>query len=157
MLCPRMRKARIRYFDCTKEDKVSVMFVQAKSQLNIPSWTEIPEKIKNAKEVIHTACQQTVVDIETFSAIASLVGAPRVLQALGKDKLYPFIHHFSKGYGANQDPFRGYLLVFAISMGCILIGKLDVVSTLLSNFFVAAYALINFSVFHASITKSPGW
>merc|ERR1719251_314890 len=56
------------------------------------------------------------------SAIASLVGAPRVLQALGKDKLYPFIHHFSKGYGANQDPFRGYLLVFAISMGCILIG-----------------------------------
>merc|ERR1712013_282215 len=31
------------------------------------------------------------------------------------------------------------------------------VSSLLSNFFVAAYALVNFSVFHASITKSPGW
>jgi hypothetical protein len=31
------------------------------------------------------------------------------------------------------------------------------VATLLSNFFVAAYTLINFSVFHASITKSPGW
>ena len=31
------------------------------------------------------------------------------------------------------------------------------VSSLLSNFFVAAYALINFSVFHASVTKSPGW
>ena len=31
------------------------------------------------------------------------------------------------------------------------------VSGLLSNFFVATYALINFSVFHASITKSPGW
>ncbi|QQP39998.1 Uncharacterized protein FKW44_013884 [Caligus rogercresseyi] len=35
--------------------------------------------------------------------------------------------------------------------------ELDAVSSLLSNFFVAAYALINFSVFHASITKSPGW
>ena len=35
--------------------------------------------------------------------------------------------------------------------------QLDVVSTLLSNFFVCAYALINFSVFHASVTKSPGW
>jgi len=64
---------------------------------------------------------------------------------------------FEKGYGANQDPFRGYFLVFCISLGCILIGKLDLVATLLSNFFVAAYALINFSVFHASITKSPGW
>jgi len=91
------------------------------------------------------------------SAIASLVGAPRVLQALAKDKLYPLIHVFEKGYGANQDPFRGYFLVFCISLGCILIGKLDLVATLLSNFFVAAYALINFSVFHASITKSPGW
>jgi len=76
---------------------------------------------------------------------------------LAKDKLYPLIHVFEKGYGANQDPFRGYFLVFCISLGCILIGKLDLVATLLSNFFVAAYALINFSVFHASITKSPGW
>ena len=68
-----------------------------------------------------------------------------------------FISLFNKGYGANQDPLRGYLLVFCISLGCILLGKLDLVATLLSNFFVAAYALINFSVFHASITKSPGW
>lgn len=45
------------------------------------------------------------------SAIASLVGAPRVLQALAKDKLYPFIGFFSTGYGANNDPFRGYILV----------------------------------------------
>lgn len=31
------------------------------------------------------------------------------------------------------------------------------VSSLLSNFFVAAYALINFCVFHVSLTKSPSW
>jgi amino acid transporter len=45
------------------------------------------------------------------SAIASLVGAPRVLQALAKDKLYPLIGFFGSGYGANNDPFRGYILV----------------------------------------------
>jgi len=91
------------------------------------------------------------------SAIASLVGAPRVLQALAKDKLYPKVEFFGVGWGANNDPVRGYVLVFLISLGCILIGELNLVSSLLSNFFVAAYALINFSVFHASITKSPGW
>lgn len=91
------------------------------------------------------------------SAIASLVGAPRVLQALAKDKLYPKIEFFAPGFGANNDPIRGYVLVFLISLGCILIGELNMISSLLSNFFVAAYALINFSVFHASITKSPGW
>jgi solute carrier family 12 sodium/potassium/chloride transporter 2 len=91
------------------------------------------------------------------SAIASLVGAPRVLQALAKDRLYPFIETFATGWGVNNDPIRGYVFVFAISLVCILIGDLNVVSGLLSNFFVATYALINFSVFHASITKSPGW
>merc|ERR1712223_2366311 len=91
------------------------------------------------------------------SAIASLVGAPRVLQALAKDNLYPGMSFFAKGQGANNDPFRGYVLVFLISFACILIAELDVVSSLLSNFFVCTYALINFSVFHASITKSPGW
>ncbi len=91
------------------------------------------------------------------SAIASLVGAPRVFQAVAKDKLFPFIGSFAEGWGANNDPVRGYILVFLISLVCILIGDLNVVSSLLSNFFVAAYALINFSVFHASITNSPGW
>merc|ERR1719431_1191585 len=91
------------------------------------------------------------------SAIASLVGAPRVLQALARDKLYTRIEFFAQGMGANNDPVRGYVLVFLIALGCILIGELNLVSSLLSNFFVAAYALINFSVFHASITKSPGW
>lgn len=56
------------------------------------------------------------------SAIASLVGAPRVLQALAKDKLYPGLFLFSKGSGANNDPVRGYILVFVISFICIMIG-----------------------------------
>lgn len=56
------------------------------------------------------------------SAIASLVGAPRVLQALARDKLYPGLTYFAKGYGANDDPFRGYILVFFISLGCTMIG-----------------------------------
>ena len=91
------------------------------------------------------------------SAIASLVGAPRVLQAVAKDKLFPYIEGFGEGWGANNDPFRGYILVFLIALVCVLIGDLNVVSGLLSNFFVAAYALINFSVFHASVLNSPGW
>ena len=91
------------------------------------------------------------------SAIASLVGAPRVFQAVAKDKLFPGIESFSQGWGKNNDPIRGYILVFIISLICILIGDLNVVSSLLSNFFVAAYALINFSVFHSDITNSPGW
>ena len=60
------------------------------------------------------------------SAIASLVGAPRILQALAKDGVYPGLGIFSKGYGANNDPVRGYLLVCLISLGCIMVGEFNI-------------------------------
>ena len=91
------------------------------------------------------------------SAIASLVGAPRVLQAVARDKLYPKIEFFAKGHGANNDPFRGYILVFVIAFCCLMIGSLNTIGKVASNFFLAAYALMNLSVFHSSMTKSPGW
>ena len=91
------------------------------------------------------------------SAIASLVGAPRVLQAVGKDKIYPFANFFAKGYTANNDPFRGYILVFVIAFAFVMIASLNEISVIASNFFLAAYALMNLSCFHSSMTKSPGW
>ena len=91
------------------------------------------------------------------SAIASLVGAPRVLQAVGKDKLYPGVHFFAHGYTANNDPYRGYILVFVVAMVFAMIAKLNTVSVIASNFFLAAYALMNLSCFHSSITKAPSW
>jgi hypothetical protein len=33
---------------------------------------------------------------------------------------------------------------------------LNIIAPIISNFFLASYALINFSVFHASIANSPG-
>merc|ERR1719193_1228092 len=73
------------------------------------------------------------------------------------DKLYPKMEFFAKGHGANNDPFRGYILVFLIAFGCLMIGDLNAIGKLASNFFLAAYALMNLSVFHSSMTKSPGW
>ena len=91
------------------------------------------------------------------SAIASLVGAPRVLQAVGKDKIYPGVAWFAQGYTANNDPFRGYILVFVLAFGFCMFAKLNTVSVIASNFFLAAYALMNLSCFHSSITKAPSW
>lgn len=39
----------------------------------------------------------------------------------------------------------------------ILIGELNIIAPLISNFFLAAYMLINFSTFHASLAKPVGW
>ncbi|XP_053303974.1 solute carrier family 12 member 3-like [Spea bombifrons] len=91
------------------------------------------------------------------SALACLVSAPKVFQCLCKDKLYPFIGFFGKGYGKNNEPLRAYILTFVIAIAFILIAELNVIAPIISNFFLCSYALINFSCFHASITNSPGW
>jgi len=51
------------------------------------------------------------------SALASLVSAPKVFQALCKDELYPKIKWFAKGFGKNNEPVRGYVLTFIIAIG----------------------------------------
>lgn len=91
------------------------------------------------------------------SALASLVSAPKVFQALCKDNIYPGLGMFAKGYGKNNEPLRGYILTFGIALAFILIAELNVIAPIISNFFLASYALINFSVFHASLANSPGW
>ncbi|XP_032514498.1 bumetanide-sensitive sodium-(potassium)-chloride cotransporter [Danaus plexippus] len=91
------------------------------------------------------------------SALASLVSAPKVFQALCQDKLYPWLEFFAKGYGANNEPVRGYVLTFVIAVAFILMGGLNQIAPLISNFFLAAYALINFATFHASLARPVGW
>uniref|UniRef100_A0A667X582 Solute carrier family 12 member 3 n=1 Tax=Myripristis murdjan TaxID=586833 RepID=A0A667X582_9TELE len=91
------------------------------------------------------------------SALACLVSAAKVFQCLCKDKLYPLIGFFGKGYGKNDEPLRGYILTYIIAVCFILIAELNTIAPIISNFFLCSYALINFSCFHASITNSPGW
>uniref|UniRef100_A0A672M015 Solute carrier family 12 member 9 n=1 Tax=Sinocyclocheilus grahami TaxID=75366 RepID=A0A672M015_SINGR len=57
----------------------------------------------------------------------------------------------------NKEPLRAYVLTFIIGLAFILIAELNIIAPIISNFFLASYALINFSVFHASLANSPGW
>lgn len=91
------------------------------------------------------------------SALASLVSAPKVFQALCQDKLLPGIEYFGKGFGINNEPKRGYVLAFLIAIGCCLIGELNAIAPIISNFFLAAYTLINYACFHSTLVKSPGF
>ncbi|XP_062614460.1 solute carrier family 12 member 3-like [Saccostrea cucullata] len=91
------------------------------------------------------------------SALASMVGAPKVFQALGKDRLFPLLHFFAKGYGPGDEPRRGYILTFFICVAMVCIGELDLIAPIISNFFLMAYVLINYSCFDASLADSPGF
>ncbi|XP_065911797.1 solute carrier family 12 member 2-like [Dysidea avara] len=93
------------------------------------------------------------------SALASLIGAPKIFQRVCQDKIFPYIGFFAKGQGrTGTEPIRGYLLTYVIAAGCIVsLGDLNAIAPIISNFFLMAYALINYACFAASFTKSPGW
>lgn len=46
-----------------------------------------------------------------------------LLQAVCKDKIFPKVDFFAKGYGPSENPRRAYILAFVIGLGFILIGK----------------------------------
>ncbi|GLH13675.1 Uncharacterized protein GBIM_18199 [Gryllus bimaculatus] len=91
------------------------------------------------------------------TALTNLLSVPRIIQALGIDRIYPGLIFFSKGYGKSGEPYRGYVITFLVSAGFLLIAQLNVIAPLISNFYLASYALINFCTFHAALIKPLGW
>jgi solute carrier family 12 sodium/potassium/chloride transporter 2 len=56
------------------------------------------------------------------TALTNLLSVPRLIQALGIDRIYPGLIFFSKGYGKAGEPYRGYVLTFLVSTAFVLIG-----------------------------------
>ncbi|HZL08923.1 MAG TPA: amino acid permease [Prolixibacteraceae bacterium] len=75
------------------------------------------------------------------SALGSIMGAPRIMQAVAKDGIAPFF--FSKGYGASNEPRNALLLTFIIAEGGILIGDLNVIARIVTIFFIITYGFLN--------------
>ncbi|MEL6715002.1 MAG: amino acid permease, partial [Planctomycetota bacterium] len=83
----------------------------------------------------------------TFSsALASIVGAPRILQALGDHGVLPngawLAERTPKG-----EPRNALLLTAAIVAGALLLRDLNAIAPVITMFFLITYGMINFVVF----------
>ena len=75
------------------------------------------------------------------SALGSILGAPRILQAIAMDKIAPSI--FAKGTGKTNEPRNALLLAALIAEAGILIGQLDIIARIVSMFFITTYGFLN--------------
>jgi solute carrier family 12 (sodium/potassium/chloride transporter), member 2 len=91
------------------------------------------------------------------SALGSFLGAPRILQAMGQDRLMRVFSFFGKGAGATQEPRRATILTLAIAVGVIWAGDLNAVAEIISMFFLIAYGMINLSAFIESRSANPSF
>ena len=91
------------------------------------------------------------------SALGSFLGAPRILQAIGKDRLLRPLTFFGKGSGATNEPRRATVLSFGIAVAVIWAGDLNAVAEVISMFFLIAYGMINLSAFVESKGANPSF
>ena len=98
-----------------------------------------------------------VISATLSSAMASFLGAPRILQSLAGDKIFPFLNPFAKGAGPAQNPRRGVLLSAGIAGVTIVLGNLNVVAPVVSMFFLISYGLLNYATFYESRSFSPSF
>ncbi|WP_298038885.1 amino acid permease [uncultured Desulfuromonas sp.] len=91
------------------------------------------------------------------SAMASFLGAPRILQSLAGDKIFPLLNPFSKGAGPASNPQRGVLLAAAIAVLTVGLGNLNLIASVVAMFFLISYGLLNYATYFEAKAASPSF
>ena len=80
------------------------------------------------------------------SALGSMLGAPRILQALAKQKTIPFHKVFAAKTKRNE-PRNAIILTGIVIEISLIVGSLDALATLITMFFLITYGMLNLVVF----------
>ena len=91
------------------------------------------------------------------SAMASFLGAPRILQSLAADRIFPFLVPFAKGSGPTANPRRGVLLSAGIAYATVAWGQLNLIAPVVSMFFLVSYGLLNYATYYEARSQSPSF
>ena len=89
------------------------------------------------------------------SAVGSFLCAPRVLQALSRDRLLPRV--FGKGFGKTDDPRFSAVICFGIAAVGIALGDINLLAPILTMFNLSTYALLNFAAASEELLANPSW
>ncbi|KAL3040793.1 hypothetical protein OYC64_011736 [Pagothenia borchgrevinki] len=90
------------------------------------------------------------------AGLQSLTGAPRLLQAIARDGIVPFLQVFGHGK-ANGEPTWALVLTAGICEIGILIASLDAVAPILSMFFLMCYLFVNLACALQTLLRTPNW
>jgi len=105
-----------------------------------------------------------VVAASLSSAVGSYLGAPRVLQAISRDRILPVLAPFAKGAPKGDEPRRALLLTLGITVAVLLWagegsggGALNAVAAVVTMFFLYSYGMINLAAFLEDVADNPSF
>lgn len=98
------------------------------------------------------------------SAAGSFLGAPRVLQALARDQIFPMLGIFGRGSQKRDEPRLGLALTLGLTFVVILLlsggdsmAAFDLIAGIVTMFFLCTYGMINLAAFVESFGANPSF
>ncbi|MEB3211425.1 MAG: Na-K-Cl cotransporter, partial [Leptolyngbyaceae bacterium] len=92
------------------------------------------------------------------SAIGSILGAPRILQALARDEILPgWMAFLGKGSGRRDEPRIGTAVTLGVVVLAVSVGDLNLIAPVLTMFFLTTYLVLNVSAGIEGFLKSPSF
>ena len=92
------------------------------------------------------------------SAMGSILGAPRILQALARDGVLPWpLHTLGRGSGGEDAPRIGTAVTLAVVLTAVWFGDLNAVAPILTMFFLTSYLTVNLAAGFEGMLGSPSF
>lgn len=92
------------------------------------------------------------------SAIGSILGAPRVLQALARDGVLPrWLSFLGKGSGRDDEPRIGTAVTLGVATVAVSVGDLNLIAPVLTMFFLTTYLVLNLAAGIEGFLQSPSF
>lgn len=91
------------------------------------------------------------------SALGSMMGSPRILQAFARDRVFSVLNPLAVGSGPANEPRRATILTFLIAQACIMLGDLNAIAPVITMAFMITYGTLNLATFYEAITKNPSY
>ncbi|MEJ2539221.1 MAG: Na-K-Cl cotransporter [Gemmatimonadota bacterium] len=92
------------------------------------------------------------------SAVGSILGAPRVLQALARDGVLPRgLGWLGRGSGTEDEPRLGTLATLALALIAVWFGNLNLIAPVLTMFFLTTYGVLNVAAGVEGFLGSPSF
>jgi amino acid transporter len=89
------------------------------------------------------------------SAVGSMLGAPRTLQALARDHLAP--SRLGSGSGQTGEPRAGLWIASGLALAAVWLGDLNTVAAVVTMFFLTVYGVLNLAAALEEISGDASW
>jgi len=89
------------------------------------------------------------------SAVGSVLGAPRTVQALAADRLAPAF--LGRARGKGREPAAALALTIGIALAAVMLGDLNAVAPVVAMVFLTVYGMVNLVAALEVLSGDPSW